>query len=116
MRSVLGIFLIIFFFGCNKSSEIPDGIISPDSMVTIMADIHVAESRLVVAGSMGTQRDVKSAYIHQVLKKAEVDTSRFLKSFDYYSLHPEQFAELYEQIVVELSKRQAEIRNKKAVK
>ncbi len=102
---------------CRSSTpEIPKDIIQPDSMVIIMADIHVAESRMVVSGSMGTQRVVKSVYLQQVLLKANVDTARFLKSFDFYSLQPELFAEMYEQIVVELSSRQAEVTKEKPIK
>ncbi len=82
-------------------------------MVLIMANIHVAESRMVVSGSMGTQRDIKSVYVQQVLLQANVDTARFLKSFDFYSLHPELFAEMYEQVVDELSSRQADVAKEK---
>jgi len=74
-------FLIILTVGCNVSStDIPEGIITRDSMITIMANIHIAESRLIKAGSIALQRDVKSAYLQQVLLSAGVDTARFLKS------------------------------------
>lgn len=102
-------FYIIFVAGCRISdTALPKGIIPRDSMVTIMADIHIAESRLIKAGSSALQRDVKSAYLQQVLLSAGVDTSRFLKSFDYYSIHPGVFAEMYEDVVVEISKKQAD--------
>ena len=103
------IFCILFLVGCeNKSEVIPPGIISKDSMISIMADIHIAESRLVVAGVIFKQKDIKSAYMRKVLSEASVDTTRFLKSFDFYAARPVVFSEMYEQVIVEISKRQAE--------
>jgi len=103
------IFALIFLTGCRKSTEeIPRGIISRDSMIFIMADIHIAEARIMKSGSKSSNRDLRSAYMQKVLTKSGVDTARFRKSFDYYSLHPEIFAEMYEDVVVVISKKQAE--------
>ncbi len=82
-------------------------------MVIIMADIHVAESQMVRAGGKGLDKDIRSAYLQKVLSAAGTDTTRFMKSFDFYSTHPEIFAEMYEEVVVEISKRQAEKRSDK---
>ncbi len=106
-------FVLIFLAGCKDTvNEIPAGIIARDSMVTIMADIHVAESQMARAGGKGLDKDVRSVYLHKVLSAAGTDTTRFMKSFDFYSTHPEIFAEMYEQVVVEISKRQAEKNDK----
>jgi len=103
------VFLLLLAGCSNQSEEIPPGIISKDSMISIMADIHIAEARLINAGGVVVkQKDVKSAYMRKILSEASDDTTRFLKSFDFYATHPEIFSQMYEQIIVEISKRQAE--------
>ncbi len=102
------IMIIIFFPGCSgEEQEIPAGIVSRDSMVTLLTEVHIAEATLIKSGSKGLDINIKSAYLQQVLNNAGVDTTRFLRSFDFYSTQPEMFAEMYEQVVVEISKRQS---------
>ncbi len=100
--------IIIFFAGCSADEpEIPDGIVARDSMVTLLAEVHIAEATLIKSGSKGLDITIKSAYLQDVLNNAGVDTARFLQSFDFYSTQPEMFAEMYEEVVVEISKRQS---------
>ena len=101
-------FIILICISCNDNKNtLPEGIIPRDSMIVILADIHIAEAKLQNAGPAFRDKTFKSAYLQQVLRKAGVDSSRFLGSFDYYSSHPEIFSIMYEQVIVEISKRQA---------
>lgn len=107
-RVLLLAITIIFFAGCaGVEPEIPEGIVARDSMVTLLAEVHIAEATLIRSGSKGLDINIKSAYLQEVLTNAGVDTTRFLQSFDFYSTQPEMFAEMYEEVVVEISKRQS---------
>jgi hypothetical protein len=109
MKSISWVFIFFLLTGCTSATvEIPENIIPADSMVTIMADLHVAEATMMNAG--GYNRDMKSAYITNVLSKSGIDKNRFQKSFDFYSSNPSLFADIYENVVVEISKRQAELK------
>jgi len=84
-------------------------------MVHIMAMFHIAEARIMFAGSRATLPDVRMTYLREVLAHANVDTTRFLRSFDFYANKPALFASMYEDVIVDISKQQAEARkqNKK---
>jgi hypothetical protein len=104
------IFFLLLFSACNDQDpeKIPAEIISRDTMISILADLHIAEARIINAGPVFRDKTLKSAYLQQVLTRAAIDSSRFLKSFEFYSDHPEIFSGMYEQVIVEISKRQAE--------
>ncbi len=107
-QSKIIIFSLVFLAACtNDPNEIPEGIVARDSMVNVMAEIHIAEARIMKAGNRSEMKDLKSAYMQQVLSNAGIDTARFRKSFDFYSTHPEIFAVMYEEVVVAISKKQA---------
>ena len=96
----------------NPESEIPEDVFERDSMVSIMAEIHIAEALLNQYGSQTNQIDFKAAYIQNLISKNNIDTARFNRSFDYYSTRPELFTGVYEDVINEISKRQAEGRGK----
>jgi hypothetical protein len=102
---------VVFVAACNPEKgqeEIPAEIIPPDSMVQLLADIHIAESRLLLTGAGQDARLPKSAYIHQVLQSRNIDTVAFNRSFEFYSNHPAIFEKVYEGVTEEIGKRQAE--------
>jgi hypothetical protein len=72
-----------------------------------MADVHIAESRLVQYGYKPDNHDFRSEYMFNVMVKAGVDTTRFNESFKFYSSHPAYFHDMYEEVITEISKRQA---------
>ena len=103
--------LILFlcgFYSCSKNGgTIPEGVIPKDTMISVMADIHLAESRLMMSGKYAQNTNLKSTYMQEVLHRSNIDTSRLQKSFSYYSSQPELFSEMYDKVMEEISKRQA---------
>lgn len=102
-------FAIFALTSCQSDSakEIPAGVISRDSMVKIMADVHIAEARMQISDIRNSNPALKNTYIQEVLRRSGTDTTRFNFSFKYYSANPEIFASMYEDIIVEISKQQA---------
>lgn len=99
------------FAACNPekgTEEIPANIIPADSMVQLLADLHIAESQLLLTGVGQDARMPKSAIINQVLLNRNIDTATFHRSFEYYSNHPAIFEKVYESVTEEIGKRQAE--------
>lgn len=109
--------LLSAFFSCSRSGDegaVPQGIIVPDSMVQILTDIHIAESRLLLSGAGQDAVLPKKAYIHEVLVNHGVDSAAFYNSFIYYTDHPHRFAAMYEEVINEISKKQAEANKSEA--
>lgn len=113
MRSflVLSIFCLV---ACSGKQEIkpPVGVMSRDSMVSAMATMHIAESRIMQSDNRNLSREVKSTVIQAELSKSGIDTMAFNRSFDWYALHPELFSSMYDDILSEISRRGADTNNK----
>ena len=101
--------LLALIVSCSpKEVPPPNGTIPPDSMIKVLADVHLAESRLLLNGKYAGVDSLKATYIQHVLIQIGTDTGRFNKSFAYYASKPEQFSEMYDKVMAEISKRQAE--------
>ncbi len=99
---------------CSKTTEkkIPDDVFSRDSMVMIMAKIHIAEALLHQYGSQTSQIDFKAAYLQKLIHDNSIDTARFNRSFNFYASQPDIFTGVYEDVINEISRQQAEGKGK----
>ncbi len=89
--------------------SIPDGIMSPDSMVQLIADLHLVDAKIAEGGlNDSATKAIAPSYYSFVLKKHKLDTAMFNKNFRFYLGHPAYFNEMYARALDELSKRQAE--------
>ena len=112
------VFTLLFFSvsvspscsGKKNMEKVPVEFIQPDSMVLVLADIHIAESKILTTGNPdSTAKANLASYYKFVFDKYKVDNIRFKKSFDYYSNHVSLMNDVYDKVIDELSKRQAEI-------
>lgn len=103
------------FSSCSRKEEkIPDDILKKEIMVPLLADIHIAEAAAVINSSAyeSSKKDIKSAY-HSVFSKYSITENDFRRSMDYYTMHPELLDKIYEEVITELSKKQADLQGKK---
>ena len=114
MKNISIILLCFFFFACSKSPEakIPDTILSKEKMAEVMLDVQLYESTL--GNSFYKEGNILLEIPKtNILKKHKVSKKQYDESFDYYSRHPEVFAEVYTIVLNDLSKMQAEVKNGK---
>jgi hypothetical protein len=78
-------------------------------MVNILADIHIAEAQLTQIGYRPNIAEFRSAYLLDVLLKNSIDTSRYNLSFEYYSQKPELFANMYDEVLIQIREKQAAV-------
>lgn len=94
-------FLVACSGGKNK---LPEGILQPDEMVSILVDVHLAEAdainRKVQPDSVKLILDKHYQSIFQIYK---IEKTVFLQSFDYYSKRPEDFDRLYEKVIEQMT-------------
>lgn len=81
-----------------------DKVISADSMVSLLTDIHLAD------GIISTRKDksipvghLSGEYFEVILKKHNIDRETFEESMRYYAYHTEEFSEIYEKVITNLS-------------
>ncbi|MGB3073715.1 MAG: DUF4296 domain-containing protein [Chitinophagales bacterium] len=111
--------LFIVFIYCACASEIekaPEGILSKDKMIAVLLDVHIAESSVNSRGMTNQQlnQNVAAKY-EDVMKKNGTTFDTFKKSFDYYLHHPEQYEEIYLEIVNKLTALEGKAKAKELV-
>jgi hypothetical protein len=93
-------FLALLFLGACIGSNVPDGIIKPDKMTSLMVDVHMVDGSIYDIDAQTPD----SLYKHginrylKVFKRHRTDSLQFKKSLEYYSLHTEQLEEMYAEI------------------
>jgi len=96
----------------DQTVQLPDGYIPQEKMVDIMVDIHLVEGARSGTLLLGDTNKLPDYYAH-IYEKYDITEEQFKTSFDWYSQHPVQLKAVYDEVIVELSKLEEEIRVKK---
>lgn len=88
----------LFFAGC-KADGPPPGVMDPEKMVNMLADIHTVDGQLY---AIPQQQDSIYKYginkYKAVFKKYHTNDATFKKSLKYYSTQPEQIQAMYDTV------------------
>ena len=101
--------LLTLLTACDFTDKKPGNLIPADKMVNVLAEVHLAESKVSRLNLRGTDSAnlVYKRLEQAIFKKYQVDTSAYTKSYIYYSSHPAEFEVLYQRVVEKLQKRTA---------
>src|ERR1051325_6999036 len=111
MKRILFLAGIIFLlvWSCSKPKEkVPDHLISPDSMVSILVDIHLVEAAANITRLNDVQPFKAPQLYPAIFKSHQTDSATFHTSFDYYLQNPKKLEAIYEKVLNELSRRESE--------
>ncbi len=111
-----------FFFSCffllacsnNEQPSIPNSVLPKEQMAQIMVDVHLMEASMNLA--MYSPEKIittKQKLNANIFKKNNISKKQFDDSFDFYSKNQELLTEVYQLVLDNLSKMQAEEMNKK---
>ena len=93
---------------------IPNDVLSQDKMVAVLTDVHLVESAITLKFSnKDTSKVQASAYYDFIYKSHKTTKEQFAKSYDFYISHPELLNKIYDEVLIELSKKQGELAKKK---
>lgn len=117
IKKIVLIFTGMLLFACSDNEvqvDIPDTVLSEQKMAEVMRDIHLLEAtmNLNVFNPDKTVVENPSPGL-DVLKKNNITKRQYDESFDFYSQHPVLLNKVYELVLNDLSKMQAEVMNKK---
>jgi hypothetical protein len=77
--------LVLCTFACDQTLGPPKNVLPEKKMVSIMADLHVAEAKVKALGvSQDSARSLFSIYEIQILDKHNVSPDKYLHSYQYY--------------------------------
>lgn len=117
MKKIITVLCIVFFAACSSIEDrvaIPDTVLSQAKMAEVLVDVHLLEASLNV--STYSRDQVVASTIQpnsDVLKKNNVPKALYEESFAFYSKNPMLLAEVYQLVLNNLSKMQAEVMTKK---
>ena len=94
---------LLLFFSCREE-KIPKGILTKDKMVPMLVDQHLAEMIFAKRFAVGLKDEntMEDLYL-SILKKYSVERKVFEKSVFYYSKHPNQYREIYDEVLNRLN-------------
>ena len=118
MKNIFSIFLLGLLFSCtsieNSEVDVPANILSEEKMAKVMADVHLLEAALNI-GSYSKDNLILNNVnpTSDILKKNGVTKAQFDESFQFYTEYPQLLVKVYQLVLNDLSKMQAEVMNKK---
>lgn len=108
------LFSCFLLLSCSKKEEkIPETVIPKEKMVLVLVDIHLAEAGSQFNVPFDNSTNIKQAYYQFIFKKHKITYPQLMKSWTFYTEHPEIFSEVYNEVITELSKKQAAAESKK---
>jgi hypothetical protein len=104
------ILFMLFSCGGKKEEVIPDDILPHKKMVMLLCDVHMAEAAYQIhnLGTTDSTKNIAYGYYRKIFEKNKISEADFKKSFLYYSQHPDVLNKIYQDVITEMSKRQAE--------
>ncbi|MBK7681287.1 MAG: DUF4296 domain-containing protein [Bacteroidia bacterium] len=110
MKKIGIVLMLSLFFGCSKKQvEVPADVIPRDTMIVVLAEIHLAEASIQVLNVevKDSLKAVSFGFYNYIFSKHNITQELFKKSFDYYRSEPAYFHAMYDEVITRLSEDQA---------
>jgi hypothetical protein len=106
-------FLCLIVCCKSKTVKVPEGVVVPDTMVQVLADVHIYQA----STQMGFNQTSKDSSTNQgfvtMLKKHHMTEADYHTSLSYYLDHPSLLDSIYDKVLNNLSQQKAELMGKK---
>ena len=101
----------------DKKPEVPAGLLPPEKLTSILADIHIAEAQLeTIHLGVDTAKVVFEQMQLDILKKRGVSKKEFDKTYDYYlNKNLSALDKIYEGLVDTLGMREVKFSSQRSV-
>ena len=92
---------------CSNSPHAkPTGALHPDTLVSILVDIHLVDAILHEENNNPEEKRDKALYFYpSLLEKHQVSRAEIDSSIVYYTRFPKEFSRMYEKVIKELNRR-----------
>ena len=117
MKQLLFGIILLTLSGCHGLKNGPSSsadVIPKDSMLSVLVDIHVADA---VAdqkfGQDHPNRAFTNALYERIYQNHHITAAQYKASYKYYESHPEMMDKMYEQVITEISKKEADLKKAK---
>ena len=116
--SLFSFSILTLLISCTgKTNSVPSRIIPKDKMVDVLVDIHLAEAAADTRGYTRQEINLMMASKYDtIFQKNETTFEQFKSSYDYYMDHPDEFSEIYSEVVNKLTTLVSKVRNDRKTK
>ena len=109
-RATLISIILLLLVSCGNKKEkavIRNDVLSHAEMVKLIADVHIVEAVIEERRNSGQLKpgEMKLFY-DQVFEKYHLNKEMFYKNINYYLEKPQEFLKIYDEAIIELSKKQ----------
>jgi len=105
MRRILIIAMILLSLAACKNDRPGRDIIPPEEIVPLLVDMHLVHAVQTSPEYRTFYREADSVDIYgYIFEKHQVDRVRFDSSIAWYSRHPKLFTEVYDHVVMQLTR------------
>ena len=98
--SILLLFFVLISCQGVERTPKPDDLIAEDDMVDVLVDISLLHGARSYNKKLLKEKGIQP--YNYLWEKYKIDSTRFLKSNNYYANHPKQYEKIYEQVKVKL--------------
>lgn len=107
--------ILTLLISCTgKTNSVPSRIIPKDKMVDVLVDIHLAEAAADNRGFTKPQINlVMAARYDTIFMKNAITYDQFKYSYDYYMNHPDEFSDIYSEVVNKLTTMVSKVKSNK---
>lgn len=107
---ILSLSLFLFADCRSHSTEAvpPSTVLSKDSMLSVLTDLQLLEAGIDLGLVPITGALIQPEKLYVVFKKHGISRGCYDSSLVFYSAHPELLSKIYEKLISDLSKKQAE--------
>lgn len=110
MRIVCIISLIIVsLISCKEEEKIPADILDEAQMIDVLVEMELAQATMKFEMITDMAKPNYKGKFSEVYQKFDISEEQFHLNLDYYCAEPLKMKNLYENVIVELSERQANI-------
>ncbi len=107
MKQLMIILLSLLSLMACQPEESP--IFSDEKMIDVLIDVHVAEAAM--QGLNQQRKDsLTSLYYNQIFEIHSIKEADFYSQMEYMKLHPEYMEKIYEKVLSEITRREAELK------
>lgn len=107
IKKVLVLVVVCSLFSCKKVEEIPEGILSKETMVSMLIDLRIAEGRVATLTLSNDSSLVLFSELEKgIFEKYEVDSLTYITSYQHYLLRPREALYITDAVIDSLKVRQ----------
>lgn len=112
MRRVLIIVLLVItvLSACKNKEDVPEDILDKSLLKKVLIDVHLADASFFTVDPRNTDSSFTPENVYySIFKNHQITRKQFEESVKYYSRQPEVLAGIYEDVIHELSRMEAEV-------